>query len=478
MNTVFPMTNAIVTTSAGRQAGTADKAGSAGNGDDGFANLLGRERAQEVPQQTEEAGERKERKLGPRAPKNDAVASFRNLLQNRETFARDSAGETDARTREADAGDETAPLEGPIDIVLPEAAPSEVTDLPDEFVPAIQLGERAANERPQTIGQPDESGKPQTGFGVAPSKHDVLPISTTQASDTEVQPALGTRPGASEILAARVEQVLPPKAVARGAERVAGEQAVPPATTDNRTATTGRPNVEGPLVGRLDGDTGAQLDIERQSARSPTTVEAVLRRLDPATAKADLAAPMRVTSIQNTLAPAAFQPSVVLTPSAQTLVQAIEATPDWRPAPAEAASTIAQRISQAGTQSIKIQLQPVELGMVTAKLVASGSQLSIELQAETPEARQQLASDSDAIIKAMRAIGFDIDRITIQQPGQPAIMQGQPQANGGRDGAFSQFDQSRSGAGGQGTQDGRQSEGQARNGRDVAADRTDGGIYI
>ncbi len=68
------------------------------------------------------------------------------------------------------------------------------------------------------------------------------------------------------------------------------------------------------------------------------------------------------------------------------------------------------------THILKIELHPAELGMVTASLRLAGEQLSIELKPETHEAYRRLASDSEAIIKSLRGLGFDVDKVTIMQP--------------------------------------------------------------
>lgn len=100
-----------------------------------------------------------------------------------------------------------------------------------------------------------------------------------------------------------------------------------------------------------------------------------------------------------------------------SVVAAIEADPAWRAAATETASTSAVRTpnSGSGVNSLRIQLHPVELGMVTARLTTSGSQLSIEIQVESNDARQRLSNDADAIVKALRSVGLDVDKITIQQ---------------------------------------------------------------
>ena len=70
----------------------------------------------------------------------------------------------------------------------------------------------------------------------------------------------------------------------------------------------------------------------------------------------------------------------------------------------------------ASAQSLKIQLHPAELGMVTATLRFAGEQLSIELQVENHEAHRRLASDSETIVKSLRDLGYEIDRVTVLQP--------------------------------------------------------------
>ena len=67
-------------------------------------------------------------------------------------------------------------------------------------------------------------------------------------------------------------------------------------------------------------------------------------------------------------------------------------------------------------RSLKIQLHPAELGMVTANLKAAGEQLHVELQVENHEAYRRLSADHDAIVKSLQSLGYDIDRVSIQQP--------------------------------------------------------------
>jgi len=72
--------------------------------------------------------------------------------------------------------------------------------------------------------------------------------------------------------------------------------------------------------------------------------------------------------------------------------------------------------THASAQSLKIQLHPAELGMVTATLRFAGERLSIELRVEGHEAYRRLTSDSDTIVGSLRDLGYDIEKVTVLQP--------------------------------------------------------------
>lgn len=68
------------------------------------------------------------------------------------------------------------------------------------------------------------------------------------------------------------------------------------------------------------------------------------------------------------------------------------------------------------TQALKIQLKPVELGTVTAHLRMTGDQLSVEIEVESAEAYKRLASETDAIARALRSHGIAVEEVVIQAP--------------------------------------------------------------
>jgi hypothetical protein len=106
------------------------------------------------------------------------------------------------------------------------------------------------------------------------------------------------------------------------------------------------------------------------------------------------------------------------TPStALVLVESIAASDVLHPAGTRfSLDAIHASATHASAQSLKIQLHPAELGMVTATLRFQGEQLSIELRVENHEAYRRLASDSETIIGSLRDLGYDVERVTILQP--------------------------------------------------------------
>jgi chemotaxis protein MotD len=119
--------------------------------------------------------------------------------------------------------------------------------------------------------------------------------------------------------------------------------------------------------------------------------------------------------------PAAGQLMPPGTPASQ-IVSAIREDGELASRAATAISQ-AQEISAARPRpvhTLQIQLHPADLGRVTARMSIEGSQLRVELQVETAQARTQLTNDSDAILKALKASGYEIDRVTIQQAPQAA----------------------------------------------------------
>lgn len=169
--------------------------------------------------------------------------------------------------------------------------------------------------------------------------------------------------------------------------------------------------------------------------------------------------PFRVIGLQSAPSPVAALPTARLSSTGTALAGALAADPGFSGAAAEAARSTAtgQMQTTKPLHTLKIQLHPAQLGTVTARLSISGEQLKVELSVGSNEARQRLGADSEAMTRALRALGYDVDRITIQQPPQtsnagananPAGRDGSGFAADGGDGRHGNDTGARSGGGG------------------------------
>jgi chemotaxis protein MotD len=311
-------------------------------------------------------------------------------------------------------------------------------------------GAQRGEVRPAIIGQ-DADEAP------ALLKRGADTIAATRAALTagEQQPA---RPVAGTFASGDPQQIA---GAGAGPERGAGAQSPVSPQTQSMANTAGP---------EFDAQPGAKPLAAAERAANQAS-----RITSPGPGQQPLPERVTVLSAQSTPAPAMMLAQ--LGPTAQSVVAPIAAEPAFRPQGAGEITQLYRPGTQA-TQSLRIQLNPAELGMVTARLIATGQQLSIELRVDNSEAWQRLASESDSIVKALRAAGLDVERVTIQQgTGNATTGQG---AGAGRDGGAGQplaegRDEERgSGNGGRGN-----GEGEAR--RQQAEDhahRTQGGLYI
>lgn len=126
--------------------------------------------------------------------------------------------------------------------------------------------------------------------------------------------------------------------------------------------------------------------------------------------------------------------------------QAVAAAIAGDPALGAAAMAGTDPLAQTGAgrvmNTLRIQMHPIDLGTVTATLKLKDDALQVELRVETGEAYRQLSDDQDAMMRALKAQGFNVDQITLiftpsasgdsGQAQQNQSPQGQA-AQGGRD---------------------------------------------
>ncbi|MER8570456.1 flagellar hook-length control protein FliK [Mesorhizobium sp. M1338] len=152
----------------------------------------------------------------------------------------------------------------------------------------------------------------------------------------------------------------------------------------------------------------------KHAASTMKSIEDVQSAMRPEAGKQSLsAARIDVVSEQSYPAP----PQSPISQAALDVINAIAA--DNGPQKALSVSSAATQPASpvaVPTHVLKIELHPAELGMVTANLRLSGEQLSIELKPQTHDAYRRLSADSEAIVKSLRGLGFEVDKVTILQP--------------------------------------------------------------
>lgn len=115
------------------------------------------------------------------------------------------------------------------------------------------------------------------------------------------------------------------------------------------------------------------------------------------------------------------------TTNASALTSAISGDSEWQKA-MQPGATLPNEMARPGTHNVvntlKLQMTPIDLGMVTATLRLVGEELSVHLTVETRAAHQQLSDDSSGILGALRAQGFSVDQVTVTMasPDQNAQM--------------------------------------------------------
>lgn len=100
-------------------------------------------------------------------------------------------------------------------------------------------------------------------------------------------------------------------------------------------------------------------------------------------------------------------------------------------AAAQSSEPIYQTAQPKTLNTLKIQLNPAELGVVTATMKLNGDNLQVQLRVENIEAYRLLSEDSSSIVKALKGQGFGIDQInlTLATSDRGSNQQGNPQNN-------------------------------------------------
>nr|WP_316652374.1 flagellar hook-length control protein FliK [uncultured Gellertiella sp.] len=411
-------------------------------------------------------------KQGGKADKADAAgkrAAFQDALSLQTPTKGQSRKQTHAHPGEAGAD----PLEG--------VMPADSGTKPDHPLPRVQKGlplfsapqgakvpalselaKAVANQAGEGLRHPGPAGARHMSAARTPDPAEAVDIATDpadgDASETSVPGSLkpphggpvrpgkahAARSGAEEEPAPGADRDAPAKdaltlLVDAGAVHpgIAAPSARPDAEAGQGKAPDGGQPEGGPShsyrVSRADGK-GGVLDI-------PGAVQED---------KSRLSAPANVVTVldqRRYLAPA--QDSNTL-----SVIHSISADPEWASA-MQPGSALANEASQAGggkvVNTLKIQMHPIDLGLVTATMRLAGDQLTVDLKVETGAAYRQLKEDQSRIIDALKSQGFNVDQVSVSMAPERAETPGGQtgsqtgQQPGGQGASFAQQQEARSG---------------------------------
>ncbi|MBX5196476.1 flagellar hook-length control protein FliK [Rhizobium sp. NZLR10] len=99
-----------------------------------------------------------------------------------------------------------------------------------------------------------------------------------------------------------------------------------------------------------------------------------------------------------------------------SVTAALSGDSEWARAmePSSALSNAAEWTSTGKVvNTLKIQMNPLDLGLVTATMRLSGDALNIDLKVETGAAYRQMKEDHGKILEALRSQGYAVDNVTI-----------------------------------------------------------------
>ncbi len=113
---------------------------------------------------------------------------------------------------------------------------------------------------------------------------------------------------------------------------------------------------------------------------------------------------------------------------------AISGDSEWAHA-MQASSSLsnAAELSSTGkvVNTLKIQMNPIDLGLVTATLRLQGDALNVDLKVSTGAAYRQLKEDHGKMLEALRAQGYAVDSVTISMAPTPTSDAGQASTQNG-----------------------------------------------
>lgn len=110
-----------------------------------------------------------------------------------------------------------------------------------------------------------------------------------------------------------------------------------------------------------------------------------------------------------------------------TLSEAIRNNTNWSKSISSSSVQTNQLVTNGGgtLQSMRVQLNPIELGKVDLNFRMQGGKLQIEVRVETDQALRALSVDQDILVNSIRGLGYKVDSIVINGPNSDSGSQNQ-----------------------------------------------------
>ncbi len=127
------------------------------------------------------------------------------------------------------------------------------------------------------------------------------------------------------------------------------------------------------------------------------------------------AAPRGAEGARETLTPRPASPPPTGSPAA-TIASALALDSTWAPQSVAHSAHVSGNHASVAAHTLRIQLNPLHLGVVNATLRLRSSQLEIEVKVENLDAYERLKGEEHVIEKALRAQGYEAPQVTVVQP--------------------------------------------------------------
>jgi len=126
---------------------------------------------------------------------------------------------------------------------------------------------------------------------------------------------------------------------------------------------------------------------------------------------------------------------LALTTPGKTLVDAVRENSNWSKTMASASVSQAIATKPDGTvlQTLKVQLNPIDLGKIDLNLKIVQGTMQIDVRTETIEAYRNLSLDQNGLAETLRGMGLKVDALTISGPQQADSNNFQQGQNGNAD---------------------------------------------